>query len=869
MNFRKSLASMLIITFLIGVGEGVVLAKTKKNQKSIETRIDQVEDGIKIKGGSENLSFREKRKQQKLKEKIEVVRKKEASKKEQDLVREQRAQKRSIQQKIKSLKKDEPLDIIEKQALRKELKQQRNLLRDINEQKKLDLQTGLNRSLMVSEKASLEVVEPELFFESQVLSTDPEYPHQWGVQSVNVDGWNGTDNGTGNKVVVAVIDAGVDFNHPDLVNQKWVDPHCVDDQNQSIAGGCMNGGYDFVDNDDNPFPTDSVSHGTQVAAVVGAENNFLGMASIGGDDIEIMSVRSCCTAQGYFTSSALAKAVRFSVYNGAAVINMSLGGPTYSQELYDALELARDNDVLVVAAAGNYGNNNDTVAMYPANYDLENIVTVAATNEWDQLAYFSNSGQSSVDIAAPGQNVWTTNLNHTYQSISGTSFAAPMVASFLAKVRRDNPDDYTSVKANVLAAVEHFPLLNGDVISGRGFRFPTVDDGTTDEETQEGSQDSSTNEQEGDYTADEEDVSSETSEEEEDLTEEEDDYSVNDGADDGTTTVDSSHTESTQDSPIIPLSGSVSGNLIFHLEDHLTGGGVDTDDAGNIVSVLDYFPYGDVRLEENSSGYENDYKFTGKEKDEDTGLYYYEARYYDSSIGRFVGKDPWQGDFTDPQSLNKYSYVRNNPLKYVDPTGEFFHIAIGGAVGAIIGVVVQGLSDSIAGEYSGLAAYTGAAAGGLAAGGIIAGTGGLAAGSFLGATGVGLGSGIAGGAVGNLTEQSLNGKDFDSDQLVSKTAEGGLLGLIPGVGKLGIKVPKISAGRGSFEAIKKQINTKLDKGIGDIKNIGLDTFGKIIGATAVDESASSVVEIIFDQGSRDIDGINNSDDNDEDSSSDN
>ncbi len=115
-------------------------------------------------------------------------------------------------------------------------------------------------------------------------------------------------------------------------------------------------------------------------------------------------------------------------------------------------------------------------------------------------------------------------------------------------------------------------------------------------------------------------------------------------------------------------------SIIYHYADHLTGSNVDTDDAGNIIQLLDYYPYGDVRLDEQSSSYENDYKFTGKEKDEDTGLYYYEARYYDSGIGRFTAIDPMaklspETFLKDPQQLNSYTYVRNNPLGAIDPDG--------------------------------------------------------------------------------------------------------------------------------------------------------------------------------------------------------
>lgn len=109
--------------------------------------------------------------------------------------------------------------------------------------------------------------------------------------------------------------------------------------------------------------------------------------------------------------------------------------------------------------------------------------------------------------------------------------------------------------------------------------------------------------------------------------------------------------------------------LVYHHTDHLTGANVDTNSQGTQIEALDYYPYGNIRLDEQAGAYENDYKYTGKELDDETNLYYYGARYYDANIGRFVSVDPWGGDLTNPQSLNKYSYVMNNPLKYVDPTG--------------------------------------------------------------------------------------------------------------------------------------------------------------------------------------------------------
>ena len=140
------------------------------------------------------------------------------------------------------------------------------------------------------------------------------------------------------------------------------------------------------------------------------------------------------------------------------------------------------------------------------------------------------------------------------------------------------------------------------------------------------------------------------------------------------------------DTPPVPTGGSKPSKyknlpeIIYHHSDHLGSSSIDTDETGAIVELIDYYPFGTPRLNENPGDYENDYKFTGKELDEDTDLYYYGARYYDAKIGRFVAIDPVALKnptkvLSDPQQLNTYSYTRNNPLKYVDPEGEMIMLA--------------------------------------------------------------------------------------------------------------------------------------------------------------------------------------------------
>ncbi len=132
-------------------------------------------------------------------------------------------------------------------------------------------------------------------------------------------------------------------------------------------------------------------------------------------------------------------------------------------------------------------------------------------------------------------------------------------------------------------------------------------------------------------------------------------------------------------------------------KDHLGGSSVITNQSGVTSEVLDYYPYGSIRLDEKAGTFETSRKYTGKELDEETGLYYYGARYYNASVGRFVSLDPVflavTFDLTDPQSLNSYAYARNNPLRYIDPTGAIYTEALTGyAVG-----LGQGMYSGVAG----------------------------------------------------------------------------------------------------------------------------------------------------------------------------
>lgn len=191
------------------------------------------------------------------------------------------------------------------------------------------------------------------------------------------------------NVVVAVLDTGVDYNHPDLAASMWNDP----------TTGAV--GYDFVNNDADPM--DDVGHGTHVAGIIAAALNGEGVAGV-APGVKVMAVK----AGDVFglSTTAIISGIEYAASHGAKVVNMSFGGGSYDQYQYDAIKA--HPDILFVAAAGNEANNNDTAPFYPASYALPNIVAVAALAQNGALTSFSNYGPTSVGLAAPDENINST-----------------------------------------------------------------------------------------------------------------------------------------------------------------------------------------------------------------------------------------------------------------------------------------------------------------------------------------------------------------------------------------------------------------------------------------------------------------------------
>jgi thermitase len=246
---------------------------------------------------------------------------------------------------------------------------------------------------------NVEFVEPDYIATIDATPTDPDWSKQWGPQKVQLPAALDITTGT-SSVVIAVVDTGVDLNHPDL-------------------DGKILPGYDFVNNDTSA--QDDHGHGTHVAGIAAAEtNNGTGIAGM-CPGCSILPVKVLDSA-GSGTYSNIASGIRWAADHGANVINLSLGGPSGSTVLADAIAYADSKGVLLACAAGNNGN---TRANYPAYYTQ--CVAVAATDQNDKRASFSTYG-TWVDTSAPGVSIWSTYWDNTYASLSGTSMATPHVA---------------------------------------------------------------------------------------------------------------------------------------------------------------------------------------------------------------------------------------------------------------------------------------------------------------------------------------------------------------------------------------------------------------------------------------------------------
>src|SRR3989338_5772504 len=266
--------------------------------------------------------------------------------------------------------------------------------------------------------------------------TDPQLFRSWALtQNSPLELQKAWNISKGNKkIVVAIIDTGVDYTHPDLKNNIWQNPNEIpnngkDDDDNGFIDDTM--GWNFVDH--TPTPSDEHGHGTHVAGIIGAvRGNGIGISGV-CPNISLMILKYYSpNATGKENLENTIKSFGYAVQNGAHIINYSGGGAEFSKEEREAILEAKKKGIIVVAAAGNERQNADIHAYYPASYDLDNIVSVAAVTPTQKLVDSSNYGMKRIDVAAPGQNIFSTLPKGQYGYMTGTSQATAFVTGIAA-----------------------------------------------------------------------------------------------------------------------------------------------------------------------------------------------------------------------------------------------------------------------------------------------------------------------------------------------------------------------------------------------------------------------------------------------------
>ncbi|HEX5833521.1 MAG TPA: S8 family peptidase [Pyrinomonadaceae bacterium] len=311
-----------------------------------------------------------------------------------------------------------------------------------------------------------------------IRPTDPRFDEQWalansgqrgGKQGADISAMHAWLTTTGSdKVVVAVLDSGVDYTHEDLAPNMWKRPAGVPAYQDDELGTIEDeDGFNAIDNSSDPM--DENGHGTHCAGIIGAEGgNNIGITGVNWK-IRIMPLKFM-NAGGYGTTKDAIEAINYVIDRKKAgvnvrVISASWGGTQRSRALEEVIQEAWKNDILFVAAAGNSTVNNDRSPHYPSSYP--NVLSVAALDRNDALARFSNYGVKSVAIAAPGVDILSTWLGNDYKEASGTSMATPVVSGVAALIVAENPRlSVEQLKKRVLASADPIVALNGKVTTG-------------------------------------------------------------------------------------------------------------------------------------------------------------------------------------------------------------------------------------------------------------------------------------------------------------------------------------------------------------------------------------------------------------------
>lgn len=255
------------------------------------------------------------------------------------------------------------------------------------------------------------------------------------------------------NIIVGVLDSGIRLTHEDLTGNLWDDGSGLCGYN-SFAPGSQ--------------PVDDNGHGTHVAGIIGAiGNNIVGVVGVTWD-VKLMILKGL-GSDGTGSTSKMIECLEYAMAHGVNVINASLGGAPFSQSFYDILKELKARGILFIAAAGNDAEDNEVFPHYPGGYDLDNVIAVLATDRNDQLADFSNYGNISVDLGAPGVDIWSCNYasDTGYISEQGTSMATPYVTGAVAILKAQYPgESYVLTRRRLLDSVDVKEQLQGTCSTG-------------------------------------------------------------------------------------------------------------------------------------------------------------------------------------------------------------------------------------------------------------------------------------------------------------------------------------------------------------------------------------------------------------------
>lgn len=350
-----------------------------------------------------------------------------------------------------------------------------------------DTNSMLSTASLIADHTGVIKVGPNRVFNLLATTTnDPKINKQY--HHDNIKSYDAWDISTGSKdVVVGVIDTGIVLDHEDLEANLWQNPgetgtdangndkrtNGIDDDGNGYVDDYQ--GWDFIDGDNTP--NDQHGHGTHCAGLVGAVgSNGTGVAGVNWN-VSVVALK-IFGGSGSTSEAAIVEAIEYANMMGFDITNNSWGGPASGEwgeggkdVIYEAIKAGGEKGHLFVFAAGNSGANSDQKPLIPGAYDLDSILSVAATTSRDGLANFSNYGVTTVDIGAPGAGIFSTIkrgfFGRQYGNMSGTSMAAPIVTGAAALVKAVNPSFSSSeIKEKLMSTADQVNSLKGKTVTG-------------------------------------------------------------------------------------------------------------------------------------------------------------------------------------------------------------------------------------------------------------------------------------------------------------------------------------------------------------------------------------------------------------------